>query len=303
MKKNRLLLFLLFVGGCSLFHKPTHPYKGFSTTDNVTYFKYCDMGTTHKKMEPGSVIQAVLSYSKMNDSVFLTTRDKGYPFSVFLTHNSLARGSTYERHLLKSDEGDSLIYIVPVDSVFQYILHTPIPYFLHKGDMMKVHIRVSAIMDSIQYIAKAKAIREYRKDMDMQEQLDLLHYATANNIPDSDKRHNIYILPLTPGNGPAIQTGSLVSLAYRGSFLNGRMFDSVPASSPLQFRCGDTAQMIPGLEIGIKMMCEGEKAKIIIPSQLAFGENGSSTGIVPPYTSVLYEVTILKVINGPVTKN
>ncbi len=302
---NRICLFLLllFITGCSLFHKPSHPYKGFSTSDNITYFKYCDMGTTHKKMGPGSVIQAVLSYSKMNDSVFLTTRDKGYPFSVFLTYNSLANGSTYERHLLKSDEGDSLIYIVPVDSVFQHILHTPIPYFLHKGDMMKVSIRVSAILDSAQYIAKAKAIREYRKDMDMQEQLDLLRYATANNIPDSDKRHNIYILPISPGNGPEIKTGSLVSIAYKGSFLNGRMFDSVSANSPMQFRCGDTAQMIPGLETGIKMMREGEKAKIIIPSQLAFGENGSSTGIVPPYTSVLYEVTILKVINGPVTKN
>ena len=45
-------------------------------------------------------------------------------------------------------------------------------------------------------------------------------------------------------------------------------------------------------------MREGEKAKIIIPSQLAFGENGSSTGIVPPYTSVIYEVTMLKV-NDP----
>jgi len=61
---------------------------------------------------------------------------------------------------------------------------------------------------------------------------------------------------------------------------------------------GDTAQVITGLEIGIKKMREGGKAKIIIPSQLAFGENGSSTGIVPPYTSVIYEVTMLKV-NDP----
>ena len=64
---------------------------------------------------------------------------------------------------------------------------------------------------------------------------------------------------------------------------------------PYQFRCGDTAQTIEGLEIALKMMRVGEKAKIIIPSQLAFGNNGSSTGIVPPYTTVVYEVTLLKV--------
>jgi peptidylprolyl isomerase len=41
-------------------------------------------------------------------------------------------------------------------------------------------------------------------------------------------------------------------------------------------------------------MNEGEKAKFIIPSQLTYGKKGSSTGIVPPYTTVIYEIELVK---------
>ena len=41
-------------------------------------------------------------------------------------------------------------------------------------------------------------------------------------------------------------------------------------------------------------MNEGEKAKFIIPSQLAYGGAGSSTGIIPPYTTVIYEIELVK---------
>ncbi|PJB13827.1 MAG: peptidylprolyl isomerase, partial [Flavobacteriales bacterium CG_4_9_14_3_um_filter_32_8] len=58
---------------------------------------------------------------------------------------------------------------------------------------------------------------------------------------------------------------------------------------------GSPDQVIKGLEIAINGMKKGEKSKIIIPSQLAFGEEGSSTQIVPPFTTVIYELEIVNV--------
>jgi FKBP-type peptidyl-prolyl cis-trans isomerase len=43
------------------------------------------------------------------------------------------------------------------------------------------------------------------------------------------------------------------------------------------------------------MMALGEKSLFIIPSDLAFGNSGSSTGIIPPFTSLIFEVEILAV--------
>ena len=77
--------------------------------------------------------------------------------------------------------------------------------------------------------------------------------------------------------------------------MNDKTFDSIPMNDPLSFNMADSAQVIKGLEIGLKKMRQGEVAKIIIPSHSAFGEKGSSTGIVPPYTTLVYEVIMLNV--------
>ena len=40
---------------------------------------------------------------------------------------------------------------------------------------------------------------------------------------------------------------------------------------------------------------KGEKAKIILPSQLAFGDQGSSNGVIPPYTPLVYQIEIIDI--------
>ncbi len=295
MKRYLFLFPLLFILACS--HHTDSKYPGYFSKNGKVFYKYSDLGNSHKLARKGDIMEIVLSYTKMNDSIFWDSHDNGFPFAIYLPYDTLNTGGSYQQILLSGNEGDSINFIVPAGGVFKNILHIRLPYFLHKDDMMKVNARISAIMDEGQYADKQRKIREYRKDMDLQEQLNLLQYATVNNIPNEAKQDNIYFMPETQGTGPEVTDHSLISIAYKGSFLNGRMFDSVSIIAPLQFRLGDTAQVITGLEIGIKRMREGEKAKIIIPSQLAFGENGSSTGIVPPYTSVIYEVTMLKVNN------
>ena len=291
MKKNLLIFLVLFLAGCKFFRGPKSPYKDFSTHDGITHFKFCDMSTTRRQFANGDITEVILDYTKMNDSVFWSSRRSGFPYSIFLRH----KGCTYERELQHSGVGDSLIFIVPADSVFQHILNLPLPFFLHVGDMMKAKARVIGVFDSAGYKKRVKGMAIYRKDMDMQEQITLLRYVSDHNISDTLKHDNMYIIPITEGTGPQIKRGDMVNLAYKGSFLDGTPFDSVPVNAPLQFRYGDTAQAIEGLTIAIKRMREGGKAKIIIPSQLAFGNNGSSTGIVPPYTTVVYEVTLVKV--------
>lgn len=253
------------------------------------------MGATRKQAKKGNIAEAFISYATMKDSVFWSSRDKGFPYAIFLSYSQMANGCTYEHEMLTANNGDSLIYIVPADSIFKHIFQLPLPYFIKQGDMMKVHVRINAILDSAQYQALAKTINEYKKNMDIQEQVTLMRYVTEHNIADSLKHDNMYIIPIHEGTGPTVKKGDMVSLAYTGRFLNGTLFDSVPLSAPMQFRYGDTAQVIEGLAIAIKFIHEGGEAKIIIPSQLAFGNNGSSTGIVPPYTTVVYEVTLLKV--------
>lgn len=297
-----LFLCISILTGCRLSENHSSPYPGYSTFNSVTYYRYGDMGSGKSPVLDSvklKIMEVAINFSKLNDSVFWSppATYPGYPFYFYFGFQELARGTTFRKHLLKAKEGDSIIYIIPSDSLFKHFFHLPLPLFLSACSFIKVHVRVVQLLDSVGYKAAIRKIREYRRDMDMQEQLKLLHYVTSMQLPDSDRKGGIYIQPLISGSGPFVADQKLISIAYKGYFLDGRRFDSVSPENPLQFRLGDKEQIVPGLEMAIKMMRQGEEAKIIIPSQLAFGEKGSLLGIVPPYATLIYKVKIVEVKN------
>jgi FKBP-type peptidyl-prolyl cis-trans isomerase len=109
---------------------------------------------------------------------------------------------------------------------------------------------------------------------------------------------------LKEGIGEKVFMGDTLIVHFEGKFFNGKFFDSTKRrNSPFQFVYGKKWQIIEGLEEAIGRMVEGEKSLFIIPSQLGFGETGSSTGIIPPYTSTLFEVELLEVKPGPREKD
>jgi FKBP-type peptidyl-prolyl cis-trans isomerase len=54
-------------------------------------------------------------------------------------------------------------------------------------------------------------------------------------------------------------------------------------------------QVIKGVEEALSFMREGDIVLLLIPSWLGFGIDGSSTGIVPPRTPIVYELELKKV--------
>jgi FKBP-type peptidyl-prolyl cis-trans isomerase len=59
-----------------------------------------------------------------------------------------------------------------------------------------------------------------------------------------------------------------------------------------EFTYGSPEQVLKGLNYVIGKLKFSQSVKIILPSRLAFGENGSSNGVVPPYTPLIYEVKV-----------
>jgi FKBP-type peptidyl-prolyl cis-trans isomerase len=129
-------------------------------------------------------------------------------------------------------------------------------------------------------------------DKEMMEQLLLKKYLEDDNA----KFYNgVYKKQLEEGDGEKVKKGDVITIAYKGSFVNSLQFDEISGATAFTFTYGTPGQVIKGLDIAIKSMREGEKSKIIIPSQLAFGEEGSTTLIVPSFTTVIYELEILKI--------
>lgn len=78
---------------------------------------------------------------------------------------------------------------------------------------------------------------------------------------------------------------------YKGTFINGKVFDSSYAGEPLVFALN---QVIPGWTEGLQYMKEGAKFRFVIPYMLAYGPYGYSS--IPPYSTLIFEVELIEVL-------
>lgn len=96
----------------------------------------------------------------------------------------------------------------------------------------------------------------------------------------------------TQGKQP--KSGDTVSVHYTGKLLDGSVFDSsVQRGQPLDFPVG-VGRVIPGWDEGILLLSEGEKATLVIPSDLAYGAAGAG-GVIPPNATLIFDVELVKV--------
>lgn len=90
------------------------------------------------------------------------------------------------------------------------------------------------------------------------------------------------------------KNGDRLSMHYTGTLENGEEFDSsLPRGEPFVFTLG-MGQVIKGWEQGLLNMCEGEKRKLVIPSDLGYGDRGAPPKI-PGGSTLIFEVELLKI--------
>jgi FKBP-type peptidyl-prolyl cis-trans isomerase len=97
---------------------------------------------------------------------------------------------------------------------------------------------------------------------------------------------------LRPGTGAAAKDGDPLTMNYKGTLLNGDVFDQSYGKEPFQFTLG-SGQVIKGWDQGIKGMKVGGKRKLTIPADLAYGPTGQ--GSIPGGATLVFEVELLGV--------
>lgn len=101
----------------------------------------------------------------------------------------------------------------------------------------------------------------------------------------------LYFKIIAKNEGPKIKSGDLIQLSYSG----GPLIKNKPFTDSLitqEFNVGQELQVIKAIEKTLLYLCKGDSAVIVANSSLAFGDKGSSTGIIPPYSPVVYYLKV-----------
>lgn len=98
---------------------------------------------------------------------------------------------------------------------------------------------------------------------------------------------------LESGKGDSPKASDNVEVHYTGKLIDGTVFDSsVERGVPASF---GVTQVIPGWVEALQLMHEGDKWRLYIPSDLAYGPNGAG-GVIGPNMTLIFDVELLRVI-------
>jgi len=97
---------------------------------------------------------------------------------------------------------------------------------------------------------------------------------------------------LKDGTGQSPKATDTVRVYYRGTFPDGREFDS-SRGQPVVFPLN---RVIRCWTEGVQKMKEGGKAKLICPPATAYGERGAGGGVIPPNATLHFEIELLSVV-------
>jgi peptidyl-prolyl cis-trans isomerase A (cyclophilin A) len=115
------------------------------------------------------------------------------------------------------------------------------------------------------------------------------------NFPAAQKTSSgLYYLVIEEGTGAKAESGKTVSVHYKGTHPDGSKFDSsYDRNQPIRFTLG-RRQVIAGWDEGIALMRVGSKYKLIIPSDLAYGDQGRPP-VIPAKATLIFDTELVDV--------
>ena len=266
----------------------TKPYE--TTAKGLKYKIYKSAGGEKAKL--GDIIKFDYVVTNYKDSVMVSSYKMHRPFEGKLLQTAF---QTLTEGFLMLGKGDSAAFFMPADSMLK---GHPDPS-LKPGTLVKYTIKMEDVTPAADF---EKKMKEEKDKQDAEAKLNkdkepaLLADYIKTKAPNAIKTDSgLYYVIEKDGKGPLPKAGDTIVAHYTGTLLNGKEFDSDNGKTfkfKLGVKPGEVGGVIQGWELGFALLKKGTKARLIIPSKLAYGERSFADKI-PAYSPLVFEVEVV----------
>ena len=305
MKSNIIKLGLFSIAASSLLFACKGGSSGGFDTDATTgvQYRFIKHDENGKKPAIGDFAHVVLMYKNDKDSIMFDTRKRGDSSGAIKIALNKGFSGCLEQGITLMAAGDSAQFKINTDSLYLKTFRMKqLPPGTKTGTMLTFYVKLLGF--------------QTKQEMDQQRQQEMMKrqieaqkrqgeewpaindYLTSHHITVKPTKDSIYFLQHTAGKGKAIHDGDSLEVKYKGTLLDGSVFDQSdkgPGHTSISFVYSKNMHMIQGWIIVLGGMHEGEKAQFLLPSKLAYGPQSPSP-MIPPFSPLIFELEIVKVM-------
>lgn len=259
---------------------------GFSYDPLGYYYQLLSFEEDNTAYRPNKIAWVTASFKTQSDSVFWDSYNNMND-RFYLENDSSDRNDFFRHYVSRCSVSDSACVLIRTkDFFYQQFKTAGIPFFSKQDSVIRVDFKIKQIYGKDEFVKIQHNLRRQEE-----EQIEHFFGSPERMEKASDPSGFYWIEKKGAVSEQVARPGDIVTIAYKGYYLNGRFLEK--SGTDFEFIYGTPDQLLKGLNYVIGRLKLGENAKIILPSRLAFGENGSSNGTVPPYTPLVYEIQLI----------
>ncbi len=228
------------------------------------------LNTNDKFAKAGNIMKVYFTFQTLEGDTLLDFTS-GKPYE--LVYGDMALGQGFYEGLSLVSKGGEAEFVIPSSLAwgsegFQDVILPYTPF--------KFNVKVFDIMTSDEYEKEQKMIQEKEEKENAQRLKDepqrIAKYLKDNNINVTPTSSGLYYIEQEAGTGLSPQVGNMVEVHYSIYDINNNLIESsLEYGQPIPFVYGEN-QMIQGIEEAVGYMKVGGKSRIIVPSNLGFGD-------------------------------
>ncbi|MEM9417308.1 MAG: FKBP-type peptidyl-prolyl cis-trans isomerase [Bacteroidota bacterium] len=315
--KKRLFYLLALVGLiiALVFVARTYRHGFFKKTATGLAYRIVRKGEGPRPQE-GEILLLNMSYKTPKGKVLFSTEEQELPLAVPYTKDKIPEDGGFAEALSMLQKGDSMVFRMRAAQLFgENWTYVAKQHNLKQNSNLFLHLHLQDIMTAEKHkqweteqIAMLQQKQQEAAAKQLQEDIKIIdNYLAEHKITAQKTSSGLCYVIDTPGQGTAPKKKDTVKVNYTGQLLDGKVFDtSVEAVAkqhsihnpqrpyePIVFQLG-VGHVIPGWDEGIGLLQKGSKARLFIPSTLAYGAQGAG-GIIPANAVLIFEVELVDI--------